>query len=201
MKTKRLACICAAAMLCCTGCKGQSSTAESSTPKKSADGFTVTLADGTDPRYGETLKRYFEAINNRDYDAYIATVYPPYREAYSAFLQSKGRTTEQSFRDTCAGFDEDGYESWKLTGVEAGYFRYETEYVQSDGISDFFSEYSRMGVLDEDFEQKCRDAAEDIRDVKFTLYALYAGDEEEVPVVQGQEIMMLIDADGCWLFG
>ena len=201
MKTIRIFGICAAALLCCTACAEQSSTAPESSSTETADGVTVTLADGVDARYGETLKKYFDAINDQDYDAYLATVYPPYAERYGAYLASKGRTMQQAFESMCSQFDEDGYESWALTAVEAGYFKYETEYVQSDGIADYFSSYTKMGVLDEGFEQKCRDAAEDIRDVKFTLYALYSGDEEPVAVVSGQEILMLIDADGCWLFG
>lgn len=203
MKAKGFFCICAAAMLCCTACAGQSSGSESSVQESSAassDGFTVNLAEGVDPRYGETLKKYFKAIESKDYNAYLETVYPPYAEAYGAYLESKGKTSEQSFDSLCKTFDEDGYESWKLTELNVDYFSYQSEFKQSDGISDFFSSYAKMGVFGEDFEQKCRDAAEDIRDVKFTLYALYSGDEEPVPVANGREIMMLIDKDGCWLF-
>ena len=43
--------------------------------------------------------------------------------------------------------------------------------------------------------------AEEIRDVQFSLQALYSGDEEPVIVVNGNEIMMVKTADGTYLFG
>ena len=98
-------------------------------------------------------------------------------------------------------FDEDGYESWTLTALDVSTYSINTEYQQTDGISDYFSAYAARGIFGEDFEQKCRDAAEDIRDIQFSVSALYAGDEAPVEVAHGKEIMMLIDSDGCWVFG
>ena len=202
MKKIQRCALLAAGMLCLTACSGESSIAESSTSAaETQDGITLHTAEDVDTRYAETLKRYFDAINAKDYDAYLSTVYPPYSEAYSAFLTEKGSSLEQAFAEMCTRFDEDGYESWKLTDLTVSYYKKETEYVQSDGISDYFSAYVKMGVLDEGFEETCRKNAEELRDVQFSLSALYAGDDAPVTVVSGQEIMMLIDKDGCWLFG
>lgn len=198
-RLKQIACACAA-WLCCTACAAnESSAGESSAPQ--AEGITLTVAEGTDQRYGETLQRYFEAIEQKDYEAYKAVVYPPYFEAYSAYLTKNGSTPEGAFADLCTIFDEDGYESWTLTALDVSTYSINTEYQQTDGISDYFSAYAARGIFGEDFEQKCRDAAEDIRDIQFSVSALYAGDEAPVEVAHGKEIMMLIDSDGCWVFG
>ena len=50
------------------------------------------------------------------------------------------------------------------------------------------------------YAQKIKEA-EEIRDVQFSLQALYSGDEEPVTVVSGNEIMMVKTADGTYLFG
>ena len=196
--------LCGAALLgalCCTGCAAGSSAELSEPADPAADGLTVTVPEDMDPAYGETLKQYFEAIEAQDYDAYLATVYPPYSEAYSIFLAAKDSDLQTEFEKTCHRFDEDGYESWTLTSLELSYYSVSTETYTSNGVSDYFQLYVDSGIFDDAFVEKCMNDAEDIRDIKFTLYALYNGDTEAVPVVTGGEIMMLITADGCTLFG
>lgn len=200
MKRRGMILACAA-MLCCSACSGGSSTGEVSSAAETQSGLKLTAAEDMDARYGETLKRYFEAVEAKDYDAYLATVYPPYAEVYGAYLESHDSSLQAAFESMCTRFDEDGYESWTLTDLDVAYYSYQTEYVQSDGIEDFFNRYVSYGVFDEAFVEQTKADAEDMHDVTFTLRALYAGDDEPVTVASGQEIMMIINKDGCWLFG
>ena len=190
MKRMIAAGICAVLLLC-TGC------AESSTEApETAQGLNVQADEGVDAEYAECLKAYFEAVEHRDYDAYRAVLYPPYAEAYSAYLEKEGTDPKDAFAELCSQFDEDGYESWTLTELTVSY--YPEEKVDLD---DFFKRYASAGIFDNDFGEKCKKEAEEIRDLQFSLYAQYAGDEEAVPVVKGSELIAVKTADGTYLFG
>lgn len=183
-----------AAMLLCTACGDN--TAENSAGDQAADGLTVQASDEVEPAYIDCIKRYFEAIDHKDYETYRAAMYPPYLEAYEAYLEQDGTAPEDAFADLCARFDEDGYDDWTLTEIDLSY--YPEEKVDLDG---FFDAYVSAGFFDADFADTCRAETEEIRDVQFTLYALYSGDAEAVPVVSGSELMVVKTADGVYLFG
>ena len=87
-------------------------------------------------------------------------------------------------------------QSWTLTDLHISY--YPEEKVDLD---DFFSAFKDAGILDDKLIEQCKKESEEIRDVQFSLYALYAGDEDAVPVVNGNEIMMVKTKDGTYLFG
>lgn len=192
MKRLMAAGCCAAVLLCAAGC-GESSAGSSET---AAEGLTVHASEDMDAAYTECVKRYFEAVERHDYEAYCAVMYPPYLEAYQAYLKEQGSTNEEAFDGLCSRFDEDGYESWTLTELELSY--YPQEKVDLDG---FFERYSSAGVFDEGFGERCKKEAEEIRDLQFTLYALYAGDDEAVPVVRGNEMIAVKTSDGVYVFG
>lgn len=198
MKTIPSLCTASLLLLCCTAC-GESSQVIGTIPEDGS--IRVTAAEDVDARYGETLAAYFKAIDNHDYTAFEKTLYPPYKEQYTAFLKTKDSDLQKQFDALCTKFDEDGYEGWTLTDVSVSYYSKEGASGVSDGIDDFFNAYVTQGVFDEAFVQSCRDEASDIRDIRFTLLALYDGDESAVPVVNGGEVLMLITADGCYIFG
>ncbi|WP_295093430.1 hypothetical protein [Ruminococcus sp.] len=202
---KRFMTVCCAAVLalCGTGCSswggsGSSGAAESSQQtQEKKDGLNVVSSESMDPAYTELLTSYFEAINNKDYAAYEKALYPPFRESYDKYLQSKGSSLEQSFReDLCKRFDEDGYESWELTVLQIEY--YPEERRDPDG---FFKAYANAGILDEDFGERCKKETTEINDILFTLYALYAGDDEPVAVVTNKELYVVKTTDGVYMFG
>lgn len=183
-----------AALLLCTAC-GESTSVDSA-GNNPADGLTVQAADEVEQGYSDCIKRYFEAIDYKDYEAYRAAMYPPYLEAYEAFMAQNGSTLEDAFAELCTCFDEDGYDDWTLTEIDLSY--YPEENVDLDG---FFDAYVSAGIFDADFAETCRAETEEIRDIQFTLYALYSGDAEAVPVVSGSELMAVKTADGVYLFG
>ena len=201
---KRFIMVCCAAVLavCGTGCSGSNSgssgAAESSQSiQENKDGLNVVSSENMDPAYTELLKSYFEAINHKDFASYEKALYPPFRESYDKYLQSKGSGLEQSFReDLCKRFDEDGYNSWELTELQIEY--YPAERQDPDG---FFSAYANAGILDEDFGERCKKETTEINDILFTLYARYAGDEEDVAVVTDKELYVVKTADGVYMFG
>lgn len=184
-----------AALLLCTACGGRTAE-QSEAGAVPAEGLTVHASDEVDAAYAACIKDYFEAIDRGDYDAYRAAMYPPYLEAYEAYLESEGTAPEDAFARLCTSFDEDGYESWTLTDIDLSY--YAEEKVDFDG---FFEIYVSAGIFDEGFAERCYADAEELRDIQFTLYALYAGDEEAVPVVSGSELMAVKTAEGVYLFG
>ena len=188
--------------LCCTGCASKQSTpdslAESSqVTAQQADGLAVKAGEDVDAAYAECIKTYFEAIDNDDFTGYQKTVYPPYQEVYAAFIKERYDSIEEFFhQELSKHFDEDGYDSWKLTEIQLSACPPERE-----DVDDFLERYVSAGVFDEEFAQKCKDDAAEIHDIVFTLYALYEGDEEAVPVVTEGELFVLKNADGAYLFG
>lgn len=185
------------AMLCLTGCNAgnaQSDPAESTA--KSQEGLTVSASEEVDSAYSDLLKTYFTAVEQKDYETFKKTMYPPYLESFNAYLKEQGTTPEENFESLCTRFDEDGYESWTLTNLSISY--YPEENVDLDG---FFNAFIEAGIFDDQLAENCKKEAEDIRDVQFSLQALYSGDEEPVTVVSGSEIMMVKTADGTYLFG
>lgn len=196
MKRFWMTALCAA--LLCTAC-GETpaeSAGDSADAPDTAQGLTVHAADEVDAAYSDCIKAYFEAIDRGDYEAYCAAMYPPYLEAYRAYLTANGDDPEAAFAELCARFDEDGYESWTLTDIDLSY--YPEERADLDG---FFGVYESAGIFDADFAENCRAEAEEIRDIQFTLYALYAGDDEAVPVVNGSELVAVKTPDGVYVFG
>lgn len=147
-----------------------------------------------DKGFADCIEQYFEAVQAQDFSGYQATVYPPYQTAYGAYLETKGTTLEESFHSLASQFDEDGYESWNFTDLELDYY-------EAEDIDDFFKTWVSLGIFDEQFVTDCKTEAISIRDVQFTLYAQYEGDDYTVPVVQGGEMVMIQTQDGYYLFG
>lgn len=198
-------------MLLGTACAESSGTAESSAPAESAaeesssdtkesteDGLTIRAAADVDDDYISLLRKYFKAVENEDYDTYLTLLYPPFKDAFAAYVESLegDETLKDVFSDVCHRFDEDGYESWKLTTLEM-------ENMPEEGIDidSFFDAYIKAGYFDESVKKECLDSSENIQDIRFSLYALYEGDEEPVRVVNQNEIIVLKNKDGVFLFG
>ncbi|MCQ2417240.1 MAG: hypothetical protein MJ071_05445 [Oscillospiraceae bacterium] len=177
---------------------GSESVSESSAAKESdaASGLVMQTPEGFDEEISECLKTYFTAIEQHRYAGYEETVYPPYVEVYAEYLKEREMTLETAFDSLCSRFDEDGYDSWHLTELVAE----ETELTE-DELNNFFDAYVSGGVFDEAFVEQCKEDADEIKDIKFTLYALYEGDEEAIPIVTGSEILMLKTEAGTYLFG
>ena len=198
---KRILSVCCAAVtaLCVTACSstasGGSSAGENS--QQQTDGLNVVCGDSMDQDYADLMKSYFEAIEKKDFAAYQKAVYPPYQESYGQFLEANGSDAETTFlEDLCTQFDEDGYESWKLTELQIEYYPEERE-----DLDDFFNAYSRAGIFDDAFIESCKQDASEMHDILFTLYALYEGDEEAVPIITNGEMFVLKNAEGAYLFG
>lgn len=187
-----------AAMLGLTACSGtaQQSSGGETAEESVSEGLNVQAEEGVDSAYVDTLTTYFKAIEEKDYAAFKSVMYPPYLESYNAYLTKNEITPEENFEKLCTRFDEDGYESWRLTNLNIAY--YPEDQVDLD---DFFSAFKDAGILDDTLIENCKKEAEEIRDVQFSLQALYAGDAEPVTVVSGNEIMMVKTTDGTYLFG
>ena len=194
------------AALCLCGCAQQNPPADSTSSAETesssgktanfAGGIAVTASEDMDADYQDLITRYFTALDQDDYAAYAETVYPPYLEQYTAFLEKNGSDPETAFHEMRAQFDEDGYEGWHFTDLQLSY--YPEEKLDLDG---FFQAYARAGFYGDEFIEQTKAAASEIRDVQFTLYALYTGDDEPIPVVSGREILVLKTEDGCYMFG
>ena len=179
MKIKGLY-LCAAVLLL-TGCSAKP-TEDAAT--ESDEMLVVTPDEDFDKNYAEAIKTYFEALENKDFESYKSIAYQPYQEAFDAFLSDNDSNLEKAFQEVCTEFDEDGYESWKLTELNV-------KYCEKEDVDNFFSTYEQAGIFDEDFSDAARKDAKEIRDIEFTLYALYSGDEEATPVVQSSEMMVI----------
>ena len=218
---KQLALLLCGIMLLGTGCgagsSADNSTAENSAAESSAasessaaeqsaaemkesteDGLTIRAAADVDEAYIPLIRKYFKAIESEDYDTYLTVLYPPFKEAFSAYIEAQegDETLKDVFGNVCHRFDEDGYDSWKLTTLEM-------ENMPEGGIDieGFFDSYINAGYFDESLKKECLENAEDIQDIRFRLYALYEGDEKPVKVVDDNEIIVLKTKDGAYLFG
>ncbi|MCQ2407809.1 MAG: hypothetical protein MJ065_04690 [Oscillospiraceae bacterium] len=215
MKKQLIILLCSMMLLgtgCGAGSSAENSAAESSAAADSAtaeqssvemkesseDGLTIRAAADVDTAYIPLLRKYFKAIEAEDYDTYLTVLYPPFKDAFSAFIESQegDETLKDVFGEVCHRFDEDGYASWKLTTLEM-------ENMPEEGIDieNFFDAYINAGYFDESLKKECLESTEDIQDIRFSLYALYEGDEEPVKVVDENEIIVLKTKDGAYLFG
>ena len=80
------------AMLCLTGCNvgnAQSDPAESNA--KSQEGLTVSASEEVDSAYSDLLKTYFTAVEQKDYETFKKTMYPPYLESFNAYLKEQAQ--------------------------------------------------------------------------------------------------------------
>ncbi len=189
---KRFLTLCCAALLL-TGCAASESAAPESVTEI-PETLTVEAEEGFDQAYADCLRDYFAAIGSADYEAYKKTVYPAYLECYAKYLATENETAESAFDSLCHRFDEDGYESWRLTTLTVGD-------CANSNIDNFFETYRKWGFIDDAFVTAAKADAQEIRHVQFSLYALYAGDEEPVCVARGVETLMLRNADGIYVIG
>ncbi len=201
IQTRKICAAALAALLLLTGCNdgGSSSAGSSEQPVSSAADYSklnVIASDGVDPGCTECIRSYFLSLEQHDFDAYQKALYPPFREIYAKFLAEKGSTPEEAFGDMCAQFDEDGYESWRLTELRLMYYEKESE-----TIEEIFSRYIEGKVFDDAFEKNTKSDASELHDVVFSLDALYAGDTEPVNVVERSGILAVKNADGWFVFG
>ena len=191
MKHFGMLCAACAAVMLCSACGTGNKTDE----MMQAD-MTLTVPEGFDQAYSDCLKTYFEAIEHKDYAAYQSVVYPPYLDVYADFLKENDKTVESAFDEMCTRFDEDGYESWHITELQV------PEYTSDETSTDaFFQAFVAGNVFDDAFVEQCKKDAQELQDVKFSLYVLYQGDEEAVPVAENKEILMVKTSDGTYLFG
>ena len=166
--------------------------------------INVETAEDFDSAYADALRRYFKAIEQKDFDGYKAEIYPPYWDKLTEYYSQDGKTMEEVFDTVCHRFDEDGYESWKITDITAQYYvnqKAAENGIETDDVSDFLDAFADAGIIDTAFKEDLQKAATDIRDVQFAVDVLYEGDEEPVRVVSGSEMLMLKTSDGTFLFG
>ncbi|MBP0987592.1 MAG: hypothetical protein J6S92_04865, partial [Oscillospiraceae bacterium] len=193
-------------LLSMTGCSetagngGAQGTAAASAEKQ-ADGIEVTTAEGFDTDYTPVMKAYFEAIEKQDFEAYKAVIYPPFYEKLEAYYQQQGKTMEDVFAGLHKQFDEDGYDNWRFTRMYLAYYANQQGVSSENDALDFLAAFQKNGIVDEAFVEDTKKAASDMQDVKFSVYALYSGDEEDVAVLSGKEILTLKTEAGTYLFG
>jgi len=165
--------------------------------------LTVNTEDGFDQDYVPVLKSYFQAIEKKDFEAYKAAIYPPFFEKLTEYYQKQtpAKTMQQVFEGLHTKFDEDGYDSWTFTSIAAGYYKNSHGESTDQDALDFLDAFKNSKMFDDDFVEATKNAAKDMRNIKFTLYAHYSGDAEPVPAVSGQEILGIKTDSGVYLFG
>ena len=201
MRNRKLSVMLAAAMLLTAlpGCgdkKGSSADESSSAVITMNSELHVSADENVDPECSECIRTYFLSLENCDYDAYKAALYPPYREHYENWLKQNDLTPEKDFDKMCRRFDEDGYESWHLTELALTYYQDE-----ASTIPDFLNSFVTGNIVPEDFPDQLNTDCSEIHDVVFSLQALYSGDTEPTTVVQRQGILAVKNADGWYLLG
>lgn len=187
---KRVPAIIFAALLL-TGCRGGESSGSETVP---ADGITMHADESVSDEYTEAVKTYFTAIEQSDFAAYAAMMHPVYSEAFGEYLKQKGSSLEENFAAQHKRFDEDGYDSWRITDISL------TKHTDPD-YDYFFKQFVNAGILTDAQAQSVRDGAEALEDLKFSVDVLYAGDDAPVTAVTNMELVLFKTADGIKLFG
>lgn len=120
MKRGMLAAVLAAALLL-GGCGGGSGDSTPAT-KEAAEQMQVLYdKEALDPDCAAVTERYFQAIQDQDFDAYKACIFPVYYEHMEQMLQTNYQYgMEQSFRKRCAGFLGEGHTSYQITSLQSG---------------------------------------------------------------------------------
>ena len=186
---KRVSVLLAAALLL-AGCRGGESSGSTLPP----EGITMHPTEDIADIYTDTVKAYFTALEQNDFDAYLALVHPVYKEAFGAYLTKKDSSLEKNFTAQRKRFDEDGYESWRITDITLSKH-------QNPDYDYFFRQFTEAGILTEEQVKAVKDSAEETEDVKFSVDALYQGDAEPVTVFYGQQMILFKTADGVRCFG
>ena len=189
MKKKIPALVLAALLL--TGCRG----GESSAPRVIPEGITLHTDEDVSSEYAETVKAYFAAVEQNDFEAYAGMVHPVYLSAFRTYLEEqKDSSPEENFARQHKRFDEDGYDSWRITDLTLSVY-------QEPDYDYYFKQFTDAGILTEEQVQTVRDSAEEMQDLKFSVDVLYEGDTEPVTVFRNQQMILFKTADGIRIFG
>ncbi len=160
------------------------------------DTLTAYYDSNTFPdKYADLVVRYFNAIAEEDYAAYQACLYPAYYDCMERYLQKNHNYgMEQSFKNRHAGFLKEAHADCKTYR----FTRVSLEYATNSSLDDFFD--SNPDVYDEAFETKVKADITEGKAVLFTLQAQFDQLEPEL-VVEDVPMIIVQNADGCYLFG
>lgn len=182
MKRGMLAAVLAAALLL-GGCGGGSSDSTPATTEAAEQMQVLYDKEALDPDCAAVTERYFQAIQDQDFDAYKACIFPVYYEHM-----------EQSFRKRCAGFLGEGHASYQITSLQM-------EYAAEESLDSYFS--SMEGIFGAEFQKDIQDAMEENHVILFTLKVRFDNAGEEQTLVQDNELILAkAKADGTYyVFG
>ena len=111
MKRGMLAAVLTAVLLL-GGCGGGSSDSTPATTEAAEQMQVLYDKEALDPDCAAVTERYFQAIQDQDFDAYKACIFPVYYEHMEQMLQTNYQYgMEQSFQKRCAGFLGEGHAS------------------------------------------------------------------------------------------
>lgn len=183
----RLTALLLAALCLLAGCSDKDSSAAQAAMKLEYDNTAV------DEAYATLMQTYFTAIEQRDYAAYKALVYPPYLAANEAFLQENHQYgTEKSFENRCDAFNRDGFDRYTFTTLQMSK-------ATTGTMDDYYQDMA--DVFGEDFQKNMEADMESSEILLFSLYAKY-GEEEPGAVVEDAEMIVVTAKDGTrYLFG
>lgn len=146
-------------------------------------------------KYADLVVRYFNAIAEEDYATYKECLYPAYYDCMESYLQKNHNYgMEQSFKNRHAGFLQEDHadcKSYRFTRISL-------EYATDGSLDDFFA--SNPEVYNETFANKVKSDISEWHAVLFTLQAQFDQLEPEL-VVEDVPMIIVQNADGCYLFG
>lgn len=194
MKRGMLAAVLAAALLL-GGCGGGSGDSTPATTEAAEQMQVLYDKEALDPDCAAVTERYFQAIQDQDFDAYKACIFPVYYEHMEQMLQTNYQYgMEQSFRKRCAGFLGEGHASYQITSLQM-------EYAAEESLDSYFS--SMESIFGAEFQKDIQDAMEENHVILFTLKVRFDNAGEEQTLVQDNELILAkAKADGTYyVFG
>ena len=154
------------------------------------------------PEGAEYYSLSFEKIKNGKFEKFLGHGSRIYLEPgvrvrmqgegrYYKNAQTKSPLRDQKLHDR---FNEDGYDSWRFTRLAL------SDYPNPDTDA-FFEAYRNWEIIDDKFIADAKADAKEIRHIRFSLYARYAGDSEDTPVLRSSEMLIIRNDSGTFVMG
>lgn len=172
------------------GCGGGESASQ---PEQPAQMQLLYDKETLDPDCAAVAERYFQAIQDQDFEAYKACIFPVYYDYMERMLQENYQYgMEQSFQNRCRGFLGEGHSSYQFTSLQMSY-------AADESLDAYFT--NMEPIFGADFQKDIQGAMEESHVILFSLNARFDSGTEEKTLVQDNELILAKAKGRYYVFG
>lgn len=189
---KILSAISAVLLLYLVGCSGKGVSSDSS-PDTEKIPISLTLvydSESMDEGYAHAAEKYFNALINGDFPAYMETLFPYFAEKSEEYMRSEHNYgIETSFENLRQNLV---IENGSFTTLSLQYAEEQTVDAYLERLETLFGD---------DFAEECAGKFEEGRSLLFTLNARYDGYSEDFSVISEYEMICVKSGGNYYVFG